>query len=387
MRSVRNMLGNEAGFAMAGLMLVMLVLLAFGSFTVLNTALNQRATSHYDTANRAFFAAESGVMHALSTMNGPGVIDFQSDIVNRWNTLYGASTKSMSMDPRAEYTVSVQADATAPSSRGTITVTGKGPLRSKRVIRVAVAKGGFEGTPGAIHIAADANVDAEFRGNNFRVDGRNYNVANQLLNDILKPGISTRSDAVNNEVINSLNSAQKDNVKGLGFSSDPLTPSVMKTGGPGVGDLDQFVADLLARPGVVTTNTKNFNGNDVFGTLAAPQITYMTDPDVTLNGNASGAGILIADGSVTINGSLNFTGLIIVRGDTVIDYSTDPDGTVLLGNATIKGSLWTGNLEITVGGSASIKYCHECLQLVDNVGGTANAIPRPMTVVSWGEVL
>jgi len=365
-----------------------LLLLAFGSFTVLGTSLDQRASSHYDTGNRAFFAAESGILRALNAMNGPGVIHFQNDVVSRWSNLYGSGTKSLSSDPRATYQVSVTADPASPGTKGTVTVTGGGPLQAKRVLQVKLAKAGFEGAPGAIHLAADDGVDATFNGDAFDVDGRNHSKVGALLNDIVKPGITTRTDGVKDEVVNSLSNQQKDNVKGLGFSNSPLTPSVMRAGGPGVDDLDVFTADLLARPGVVRENGRHFNGDDIFGTVASPRITYMTNPDVRLNGHASGAGILIVDGSITINGTLDFVGLIIVRGDTVINASgSDDDETVVLGNATILGSLWTGNLAITVGGSAIIDYCQECLQLVDNVGGQPGAIPRPMTVVSWGEVL
>src|SRR4029453_3138626 len=98
-------------------------------------------------------------------------------------------------------------------------------------------------------------------------------------------------------------------------------------GGPSVDDLDQIVNHLLSLPGVETTNEKNFNGNDVFGTVASPKVTHMTRNDVSLNGNATGAGILIADGSITINGTLDFIGWIIVRGATVINATGDTDDT------------------------------------------------------------
>lgn len=389
-RNHGNRLVEESGFAMAGLMMVVLLLLAFGAFTVLGTSLDQRASSHYDTSNRAFFAAESGVLRALNTMNGAGVIHFQNDVVNRWSTVYGTGTKSLSTDPNATYEVTVAADPTSPSTKGTLTVTGGGPLEAKRVIRVVVQKGGFEGAPGAIHLAADANVDAQFRGTSFEINGNNHNMLGSLTNDIVKPGISTRSQDVNDEVINSLSSGQKDNVQGLGFSSSPLTPSVIQGNGPSVSDLDTFVADLLGRSGVVTDTRHQLNGNDVFGTPATPQITYLTDADLQLSGNASGAGVLIVDGSITITGTLDFIGLIIVRGDTIIQSyvaGDSPDETLVSGDANIYGSLWTGNLVITVAGNATVGYCQECLQLIDNVGGEAGAVPRPMSVVSWGEVL
>jgi hypothetical protein len=41
---------------------------------------------------------------------------------------------------------------------------------------------------------------------------------------------------------------------------------------------------------------------------------------------------------------------------------------------------------VSVGGSAVIAYCSECLQLADNTGNGQNH-PKRMAVVSWSEVL
>lgn len=382
--SRRNPAHDQRGFAMAGLLLVVLLLAVVGTFGVMQTALDTRSASHHDTGNRAFYAAESGVMRALNAMNGPGVINFQAEVANRWDQVLGTAFFGMPSDPRSGYSVTVAADPANPRDRGRITAVGTGPLLARRTIEITLGKGAFIGPPGALHIAADSNVNATFNGNAFLVDGNNRNRFGQLANDNrIVPGISTRNSGVNNTVQNALNNQQLDNVRGTGFSWSPLTPSVLPVGGPGVSDLDRFAAELLNNPSLVTTSQRNFNGNDTFGTIASPRVTYMTHPDVRLNGNAQGAGILIADGSVTINGTLDFTGLIIVRGDTVINN----DNTTVLGNATILGSLWTGNLSIRVGGSAIISYCHECMGLADFIGGQANLLPRPMSVVAWGEAL
>src|SRR4029453_895555 len=159
-------------------------------------------------------------------------------------------------------------------------------------------------------------------------------------------------------------------------------------GGPSVDDLDQIVNHLLSLPGVETTNEKNFNGNDVFGTVASPKVTHMTRNDVSLNGNATGAGILIADGSITINGTLDFIGWIIGRGATGINVTGDTDDTTQsTGNAPIVGSLWRGARNIQVGGSAIIDYCDACLRLVDGMDNANGSLPKPMQLVSWGEGL
>lgn len=381
MTSARPRFGDSSGFALLAVCLMLLVLTTLAAAGTLYTTLDLRSTAHYDTGNRAFSAAESGVLHALGTMNQTGVVDFDRDIVRRWDLLYGSSTRSIPSLPSLTYSVTVAADAGAPSARGTITATGFAPLGARRAIVVTLQKGGFTGAPGAIYLAADS-VTSQFSGNAFEVDGNDHDVFGDLLpSGPVKPGIATRNDTVNDDVSKSLNSGQKDNVRGLGFSPNPLTPSVLPTGGPSVADLDQLVSRLLALPGVATTSQKNFTGNSTFGTVSTPQVTHMTNSDVRLSGNASGAGILIADGSITISGTLDFVGWIIVRGATVVD-STD-----VLGNATILGSLWTGHLDIKVGGSAIVDYCDACMKMVDNMDSANGATPRPMRVISWQEVL
>ncbi len=379
---------DERGFAMAGLLLVVLMLTVVGTYSVSHSAIDTRMTTHYDTGNRAFYAAESGVIHALNSMNGPGVINFNTEVVNNWDDIMGAELMAMPSDFRSGYSVAVAADPTNPRDRGRITATGTGPLRARRTIEITLGKGDYSGPPGALHIAAEAGVDSTFNGNAFEVDGNNRNRFGALANDGRQvPGISTRNSGVADTVTNSLSSQQMDNVRGTGFSMSPLTPSVMQAASPSVNHLNAFIAELLSNPTAVTTDTRSFNGNDQFGTVLAPRVTHMTSDSVRLNGNAEGAGILIVDGSITISGKLEFIGLIIVRGDTIIDASTADDGTTVLGNATLLGSLWTGNLNIQVGGSAIIDYCHECLQLVDTMGGQSALLPRPMTVLAWGEVL
>lgn len=381
---------DERGFAMAGLLLVMLMLTVVGAYSVSHTATDTRITSHFDTGNRAFFAAESGVMHGLNAMNGPGVINFENEVVERWDEVLGTALISLPSDSGSRYSVDVAADPTNPRDRGRIIATGTGPLQARRTIEITLGKqAAYNGPPGAIHIAADAGVASDFQGNAFEVDGNNRNRFGALANDgRVVPGISTRNSSVANSVASSLSDQQMDNVRGTGFAMSPLTPSVQQAASPGVDHLDLFVAELLTNPTTFTTAAKSFNGNEAFGSMASPQVTYMTDEDVRINGNASGSGILVVDGSLTINGSLDFTGLIIVRGETVINQAVGDDGeTIVLGNATILGSLWTGNLSIRVGGSAIIDYCHECLQLVDTMGGQSMILPRPMAVVAWGEVL
>jgi Tfp pilus assembly protein PilX len=380
----RTALRNQRGFALFSTFLLLLLALTLGSAGLMYSVLELRSTTHFHTGNQAFFATESGIVHALNTMNKTGVIHFKTDIVDRWSTLYGASLKTIPGYSRLSYQVTVAEDPANPANAGSITATGTAPGEAQRVIKVRLRKGSSGSGKGAIYLAADS-VSSQFSGNAFEVNGYDHDkFGNVVAGGEVNAGIATRNSGVTSGVVGSLNDAQKDNVQGLGFSMNPLTPSVVTTGGPGNAELDRMIADLVARPGVVTMNDNNINGGTL-GTLAVPQITHLTANDVNFNGNVSGAGILIADGSITINGTADFVGWIIVRGETVINATANDDTTVL-GNATILGSLWTGDLNVKVGGSAIIDYCDECLRLADGTGG-GGSFPRPMEVASWQEVL
>ena len=374
-------LRDERGFAMAGLMLVILMVMAFGSFSVFQTSLEQRSTSHSDTANRAMFAAESGVMHALNRINGLGVVDFEKDIYDRWGDIFGDSAVAMVSDPNATYEVSLGLNAGNPADRGFLTVTGRGPLLARRTVQISLAKSNFAGsrTAGTIHVAAEDGVAADFRGNLFDVNGNNFNRFGVPQNDdIAIAGITALNQVVKDEIVNSLAGGQVDSVQGVGYDADTATPSVLTTSGPDVATLGQFAADILTRPGVVTNNASHLLGNAVMGTVDNPQITHLTNGQIRLNGNVSGAGILIADGSVLINGTLDFVGLIISLGSEW-NFAT--------GDSMVLGSIWTTNVSVGVGGSALVDYCYECLWIADGVGGTPGAIPRSMRIISWSDVL
>ncbi len=383
MRNRPSLLQDQRGLVLSATFLVVVLWLVLGGATLGYSQLDLRSTSHYATGNQAFFSAEAGIVHSLRRINSIGVIRFDADIADRWGELFGGGSRSFADFSRYSYQVSVQPDPLDPTNRGMVTAVGRAPLQARRVIRVSVAKGGFRGSPGAVHLTGDA-PDPEFTGTAFDIDGNNYDKFGAPAAGDPVPGVSARTDSAAADVADSLDNLQQGNVRGLGYGVSPLTPSIKPTNGPGPADLSQMLTDILATPGVVQAPQTSFTGSHAFGTLAAPQITHLTHANVSLDGTVSGAGVLIADGSISVGGTLDFVGWMIVGGNTVID-TTGGGG---LGNATILGSLWTTDLSINAGGSAILNYCEECLQMVDDiVPGPANLVPRAMTVTAWTEVL
>jgi hypothetical protein len=377
---------DQRGFAILSIFLLLILLASLGAATLLFSGMDLRSTSHYTTGRQAFFAAEAGVLHALSTINGRGVQDFQIDIAPsaQWTRLYGSSPKALPSDGSSAYSVAVTANPADPINRGRITAIGTGPLQARRVLIVDLRKG-ILGSQGALYMANDDVVPDFGARDQFEIDGNDHNInLSPNPSGPIRPGVATRNDTVTQLAKDTLSNPQKTKVTGQGFSLDPLDPSVLTTGGPDVTDLEQMVAKILSFPGVVEEN-RNTITNGSYGTLAAPQITHMTSHNVNLEGNLTGVGILIADGEFQIDGNANFIGWMIIRGATILNSRVDSE-TEVAGNAVILGSLWTGDLVVQVGGSAILDYCEACMQLIDGIG-PGITVPRVMTVASWQEVL
>ena len=371
---------------MAIALFTLMVFIVLAATSSLIASSDIRATRDARGGSQAHFVAESAIGEALQRIDGPGVVNFQNDVVGLWTTTWG-STAPRAFGPVSGYTYTVTpvASATDPTNAGRLIATADGREGVHNVVVANVVRSDIPSTaPGAIYLANDQPTNATFNGDSFSINGNDYNPDGSLGPAPPVPGLSTRNDANRLEALASLDSTQKDNIRGLGFSLSPLTPSILTSpAAPSIPQMNQMIDDLLARPGVVTNTDRNLNGSckDCFGTLANPQITHFTNPDgysIKANGNASGAGIMIVEGDLTIQGSLGFTGLVLVRGRT---YVGDPSVTQATGDATVYGSLWTQDINLIVGGSAIIKYSSQALSLANQIPG-AHPLPAPLRVTS-----
>ncbi|TMA83638.1 MAG: hypothetical protein E6J77_13925 [Deltaproteobacteria bacterium] len=316
-------------------LLAMMTLLLAAATSLLVGSAGMSATRNYRGAGQVHFVAESGISEALQTINGPGVINLQNDVVNQWGLLWGPSTHGFAPLSGFSYVVIPIATAGNTANAGRLIATGSGIESVKNVVVANVVRSNIPSTaPGAIYLASDTATNATFNGDAFAVDGNDHNYTGGAGPGGPVPGISTRNDANTQETLTSLSALQKDNVRGYGYSSGPpIVPSVNTSpAAPSTTLMNQMINDLLARPGVVTNNATQINGNATLGTTVAPQITHFTDPNgvtIKANGNASGAGIIIVEGDITIQGNFDFKGLILVRGTTQV--------TEVTGNATIYG--------------------------------------------------
>ena len=341
-----------------------------------------RATRNYREASQVHFVAESAIAHAMQVVNGPGVVNFQNDVVTPWPTLFGSAALTFGPVGGYAYTVSAVSDPTDPVNWGRFVATATGPEGVRNVVAARVNRSNIPtAAPGAIYLSQDGRTDSTFNGDGFKIDGNDHLYTGGLASpNHPVPGLSTRNDTNTQEAINSLSSGQRDNVLGLGFiAGSPAVPSILTSPvAPSVAQLNQFAADLVARPGVVIINDSSIHGNTTFGTETNPQITYFNNSGgvVMGNGNASGAGIMIVEGDLTIQGSLEFKGLVIVRGRTRVDGTTTDSG-----NATLYGSLLTNDVNLTVGGSVLVNYSSQALGLANQASG-GMALPAPVQLAS-----
>ncbi len=374
----------ESGMALVLAMFALTTIVVASTSALLIASADIRATRNYRQASQVHFAAESAIAHALQVVNGPGVVNFQNDVVGNWGTLFGTGTRSFGPVPGYAYTVSAAADPADVVNAGRFVATATGLEGARNVVVARVIRSNIPATaPGAIYLSQDGKTNSTFNGNGFTIDGNDHLLSGGLANpNHPVPGISTRNDTNTHEAIDSLDSGQRDNVTGLGFIAGPSpVPSILTSpAAPSTDQLDQFANDLISRPGVVVTPmTQVTGGLPPFGTTEHPQITYFNDPSgVTVKGagNVEGVGILIVEGDLTIQGSLSFSGLIIVRGRTrVIGTTTET------GNATLYGALWTNDLNLTIGGSAVMNYSSEALGFANQASG-GMTLPTPVQLTS-----
>ena len=378
---------GQRGIALVVALITLATLMLLGTAGMLVGSSGIRASRNYRGSAQVRFAAESAISEALQVVNGPGVVNFQTNVVTPWGTIYGALQKSFAPFTGFTYYVTPYATVGNTANAGRLVATAWGREGVRNTVVAQVIRSDIPSTaPGALYLAADSATDSTFQGNAFAVDGNDHNYTGGAGPAPPVPGISTRNDTNTKETTSSLSSLQKYNVTGLGFSvGPPMVPSVSTSpAAPTVAQVNQIAADILTRPGVVTNANNMINGNVTFGTTAAPQITYFPGGSgVTIkgNGNASGAGILIVEGDLTIQGSFDFKGLIIVRGKTLV---TTSDDTTVTGNATVYGSIWTNDVNLNVGGSAIVYYSTQALAIANAVGG-GGTLPAPLKVVALAD--
>src|SRR5262245_39603670 len=122
-RSIPAHRRNQQGLALAVALFTMTVLLTVGAASLAVAMSNIRATRNYRGASQVHLVAESGISEALQIINGPGVVNLQSDVVNKWSTMWGVLPHNFA--PLSGFSISVTAVA-FDGDNGRLIATGNG---------------------------------------------------------------------------------------------------------------------------------------------------------------------------------------------------------------------------------------------------------------------
>jgi hypothetical protein len=374
-------IAKDRGSSMVFTLLILFAVLALGVAGLSGATSGLTLANNYRTGIQAEQAAEAGLVHAVNAINAVGVLDFTTDIApsSSWASTFGSSTVQMPGYSNISYTVSPAANPAPTVTKMWLTSVGQAPGEATRTISARI---GFTKpfTCGAIDLPT-TGVTSRFTGNAFLVDGQDYAIGGTtpVAGSTPTLGISSRIQADADGIVSQLNSTQQNNV--LGMDVPDVTPSVGPCNGPDVSRIQQLVTNAIGQPtsSLLVNPGGNVTGNQVYGTVASPQITYFSgDTTIKASGDVSGAGLLIVDGALTMQGNIEFTGLIIVLGNTSI--------TSVTGNATIYGALWTTDLSLSVGGSAAVRYSTQAMELASAIPGvTQQILPQKVSVLAWSQ--
>ena len=391
----RNRTGRRArqrGMSLVFAVFTIAALLVAITGALVTSSANNKAAWNYKAASQAHFVAESGISHALQTINAIGCVNYNNEIVNTWGTMYGTTAKTFNSTavPGYRYTVTNAAGAT-PASTGRLVATAtqldvnNNVMATNTVVANIVRDNNPSTAPGAIYLATDSPTNSVFIGQSFTVDGNDHTLSGGPGTGISIPGISTRNATNTSETVTSLNGGQIDNVLGYGFEAGPpVVPSVSTSpSAPTIAQINQMVADMSVTncPCQHVNNSCTCNFGNPYTTpnptCTVTQFGNGTTSEIKNNGNVDGCGVMIVDGNLDIQGDVLFRGLIIVKGALTVT-----------GSALIYGSVWAQGVNLNVGGNGQVYFSSQAMQLANNVfpTGTINAPMKIATMADCAEL-
>ena len=172
-------------------------------------------------------------------------------------------------------------------------------------------------------IASDQLAGGTLVSADFRIDGRDHDLAGALTDSVAVAGIVT-TQAVRDFALAHIPAGRLGNITGAGPAPDILVEAA------GL-NLDSLVAVVLAHPGLTT-----FSGTapSTLGTETAPAVVYASSR-LELPTGFRGVGVLVADHSVHFADGAEWRGLVVVRGEKP-ELRVRGTGTIL-GGAVLTG--------------------------------------------------
>ena len=224
-----------------------------------------------------------------------------------------------------------------------ITAAGRRGAANK-IVTVEAVKWPLPPVPGSIYTEGPMS----FQGNAFYIDGHDHNYLAPYDTIPGAPpiaGISTPNDPTT--ISNNITGQQGDNVQGSGGDPSVQSSNV---------NLDvQAIAAAWSQMADITLNGDQQNPSSAgWGNITAipPElkIVHITG-DLDIQGNMSGAGVLIVDGDFKMGGTINWNGLVVVLGD--VDVVGGGNAKNIIGGLVVQGTL---SGETTVNGNITTYY-------------------------------
>jgi hypothetical protein len=399
----RNILHNEGGMVLLTVMGFIIILFITGIAANQNVNSDISGVVKHHSYAQSLYIAEAGLARAKAECisrytlgnwgsftkllkgtdntggtSDDGILSFGSSVAFHGGT-YAVKVMNDSKDTGGAYS----------DTNNTLVIESLGTYRdSTTKLRVVIRMNSAPAIEGSVALLGEA--DTSFSGNSFLADGRDYRLSDGATPTGTSPkyALTSYDGSSRTGIIDSLSSAQKSNVRGLGYDpgTSPATPSVGISTSFTPDDLKSYIDTVKNIADNKLTNPANLNDVSL-GTTGSPKITYILKTDSTaiqVNGNTSGAGLLVIEGGnleITLTGNMSWTGMIVVLGRSV--------GFKQTGSGSLKGGLIvcednnpdTGK-ELELGGNFEIKYSSEAVSLVNSlVTGK-----QKYSVVSWQKV-
>ncbi len=395
--------------------MMMVILLSITGASLLFSGLNLKIASNLKTTSAAIHIADAGIQHALVLIPSGTTFPYTTEttLLNSYSFGYGYT-----------YTVTAINDAASNggNSRVILVAVASGANGSARKIKAYIGRSTAPWVPpGAVYIPAGSGSDANFNTTGtFFITGNDTNYSADVNLDgradstsagshTAVYGVATTNSSINTQFVNSLTSTEKTKVQGKDYnaSTSPVTPSVFTSAvSLNVTDLvSSFKNQLgavqylsgLSRSAIdcPTPRPNPPLSTCVFGTDAAPQITYIKQDTGTTRfdtgSTVTGSGVLIIEGKANLFGNFEFHGIVISLAQGARGHEGDDSELKfkLKDDARIFGALLLGpagdQLKFDIKDRAAISYSSQAINPVQTYWGSV--LPQPSKLIAWNEVM
>jgi hypothetical protein len=222
-----------------------------------------------------------------------------------------------------------------------IVVTAEGRRGvGQKIVTVEAVKWPLPPVPGSVYTEGDMN----FAGNSFLIDGHDHSATapyDTVANATPLAGIATPNDP--NAIATNLNNQQQNNV--LGSGSEPsVQSSSVNLDLQAMADAWGEVADIVYNGSLANPSTSGWGDVDHL------KIVHVKG-DLTVQGNNSGAGVLVIDGTFQMGGTFNYNGVILCMKD--VDIVGGGSAKNVVGCLMVQGTL-TGTTNVN--GNVKLLY-------------------------------